>query len=273
MPALLTRTSTCPNSPYAVSTSASRASHRPTCAATGSARRPVCSRTSAAAFSQLSRSRLAMTTSAPAAARPSTISRPRPRLPPVTRATLPDEVDGRAGPARRRGHAAGTGIGPTTAAEPSACSSSAERPSSPVSADVGVLADLRHAVVDRARVAVHVQDRPGHRAPSPRTVPASVDERALAEVRVLDDVLRVVDRRGDDLVRVEVGEHLGRAGRAADPVADDAPAARRCWPSARRWWRTSGRPGAPGGPSPSNSRSAIVWLDAAIDSHWPSAAW
>jgi hypothetical protein len=23
----------------------------------------------------------------------------------------------------------------------------------------------------------------------------------------------------------------------------------------------------------SNSRSAIVWLDAAIDSHWPSAAW
>ena len=28
-----------------------------------------------------------------------------------------------------------------------------------------------------------------------------------------------------------------------------------------------------GRPIASNSRSAIVWFDAAIDSHWPSAAW
>ena len=62
-------------------------SQRPTWQATGSARRPVTARTSRASASHASSLRLAITTSAPARARPSTISRPRPREPPVTTAT------------------------------------------------------------------------------------------------------------------------------------------------------------------------------------------
>ena len=50
---------------------------------------PVVRTTSAAVSSQDSILRLAMTTSAPCRAKASTISRPRPRLPPVTKATLP----------------------------------------------------------------------------------------------------------------------------------------------------------------------------------------
>ena len=50
---------------------------------------PVVSATSVASFSQLSILRLTMTVSAPAFANASTISRPSPRLPPVTSATLP----------------------------------------------------------------------------------------------------------------------------------------------------------------------------------------
>ena len=55
--------------------------------AIGSARRPS-ARTSSATASQFSSLRLAITTSAPCSANASTISRPRPRLPPVTIATL-----------------------------------------------------------------------------------------------------------------------------------------------------------------------------------------
>src|SRR6185369_16900081 len=90
MPALLTRMSTVPNSSYAASVSASHWSQSPTLAATGNARRPNRSLTSPASFSQLSSLRLAMITSAPCSANASTISRPSPRLPPVTSATLPD---------------------------------------------------------------------------------------------------------------------------------------------------------------------------------------
>src|SRR5271168_3585991 len=56
--------------------------------ATGRARRPLAS-TSAATVAQASSLRLVMTTSAPASAKASTMDRPSPRLPPVTRATLP----------------------------------------------------------------------------------------------------------------------------------------------------------------------------------------
>jgi len=49
--------------------------------------RPVVDSTSSATASQLASLRLATTTSAPAVASPSTISRPSPRLPPVTTAT------------------------------------------------------------------------------------------------------------------------------------------------------------------------------------------
>src|ERR1700729_2382469 len=56
--------------------------------ATGRARRPLAS-TSAATAAQASSLRLVTTTSAPASAKASTMARPRPRLPPVTRATLP----------------------------------------------------------------------------------------------------------------------------------------------------------------------------------------
>ena len=41
IPALLTSTSTWPNSAYAASASPSSSAHRPTCTAYGSARRPV----------------------------------------------------------------------------------------------------------------------------------------------------------------------------------------------------------------------------------------
>src|SRR3954471_13062306 len=58
------------------------------CTATGNARRPVSWRTSSATASQASSLRLAITTSAPASANPSTIERPRPRLPPVISTTL-----------------------------------------------------------------------------------------------------------------------------------------------------------------------------------------
>src|SRR4051812_21905990 len=51
--------------------------------------RPVSASTSFASASQLSSLRLAITTSAPASANALTIDRPRPRLPPVTTATLP----------------------------------------------------------------------------------------------------------------------------------------------------------------------------------------
>ena len=54
-----------------------------------SARRPVVSRISPAVASQDSCLRLATTMSAPARAKPSAISRPKPRLPPVMRATRP----------------------------------------------------------------------------------------------------------------------------------------------------------------------------------------
>ena len=65
-------------------------SHRPTCAATGSARRPVSLSTTCGQL--LARVELAAGDHDVGAGRapvPSTISRPRPRLPPVTNATLP----------------------------------------------------------------------------------------------------------------------------------------------------------------------------------------
>ena len=89
MPALLTSTSTQPTSSYTASTRPSTSSHRPTWAAWAKARRPVDRRTSSASAAQASCLRLVMTTSAPARANAETISRPRPRLPPVTSATLP----------------------------------------------------------------------------------------------------------------------------------------------------------------------------------------
>src|SRR6266852_3047524 len=88
MPALFTSTSTLPKWAYAVSTSVPSCPQSPTWQARGSARRPSAS-TSRAVASQASSLRLAITMSAPARAKASTISRPRPRLPPVTRATLP----------------------------------------------------------------------------------------------------------------------------------------------------------------------------------------
>src|SRR5262245_13153887 len=89
IPALFTRTSIRPNSRYAASASASTCCQWPTWQATGSARRPVRRWTSPAVSRQDSSLRLAITTSAPAAAKASTMARPSPRLPPVTSATFP----------------------------------------------------------------------------------------------------------------------------------------------------------------------------------------
>src|SRR4051812_21308173 len=88
IPALFTNTSHLPKCSYTVSTSWLHSSQWPTCTATGNAVRPVSASTSLASASQLSSLRLAMTTSAPAAANPLIIDRPIPRLPPVTTATL-----------------------------------------------------------------------------------------------------------------------------------------------------------------------------------------
>ena len=268
MPALLTRTSTCPNSPYAVSTSSSRASQRPTCAATGRARRPVCSRTSAAVFAQLQvaagdhhvgagrgQAEHHLAAEAPAAA--------------GDQRDLAAEVDGGPGPAGRCGHA-GTGSGPTTAAAPSVFSSSGERPSSPVSAA---------SVCSRS---------PGRRCrPAPRSCPCSapdqarapsqhrageVDEGPLPEVRVLDDVLRVVDRRRDDLVRRR-GRRAPRPAAARRPTPTRSPAALVVRPSARRSWRTSGRRRGPGGPSPRTAAARWSGWTPRSTASSPSAAW
>src|SRR5438067_9293837 len=95
MPALLTSTSMRPKRACAASTSASMSCQRPTWQAWGIASRPDSDCTSRATASQASSLRLAMMTSAPARAKPSTIARPRPRLPPVTRATLPSSTGDR----------------------------------------------------------------------------------------------------------------------------------------------------------------------------------
>src|SRR3954447_16116519 len=88
-PALLTRTSSRPNSSRAASSSGSSSSQWPTWQPRPITRRPVSAAISAAAASQASALRLAIITSAPARARPRAISRPSPRLPPVTRAVRP----------------------------------------------------------------------------------------------------------------------------------------------------------------------------------------
>ena len=90
MPALLTRTSIVPK--LAVGGGRERLHLLPVADVAGdaaSARRPVSRLTSSAVASQLGSLRLATTTSAPAWAKARTIARPRPRLPPVTTATLP----------------------------------------------------------------------------------------------------------------------------------------------------------------------------------------
>ena len=65
--------------------------------ATGRARRLVAAAISSAAITQLSYLRLAITTSAPAAANPSATARPMPRLPPVITATFPVRSNSSAG--------------------------------------------------------------------------------------------------------------------------------------------------------------------------------
>src|SRR5271168_667774 len=84
--------------------------------ATGRARRPLAS-TSAATASQAFSLRLVTTTSAPASAKASTMERPSPRLPPVTRATLPASgpaggasVTTRTPSSKKRRHGVGDGL-------------------------------------------------------------------------------------------------------------------------------------------------------------------
>ncbi|SKT51071.1 Uncharacterised protein [Mycobacteroides abscessus subsp. abscessus] len=85
---MFTNTSTLPNSRYTVSTRWSHCSQELTLHATGSARRPCSASTWAANSLHESILRLAITTSAPCAAKARTIARPNPRLPPVTTTTL-----------------------------------------------------------------------------------------------------------------------------------------------------------------------------------------
>ena len=117
MPALFTSTSHRPYSEYTASTRLSQSSHRPTWQATGMARRPVAAAISPAAASQLSNFRLAITTSAPADARPSAMARPIPRLPPVMTATLP----------RRSKSSSGVCIAPLLTSTPT-CGETRSRP-------------------------------------------------------------------------------------------------------------------------------------------------
>jgi hypothetical protein len=84
---LLTSTSQRPKRSYTVSISRSQSAQRPAWNSTGSAVRPVAALISAAAAVQLPSLRLAITTSAPASAKPAAMARPMPRLPPVTTAT------------------------------------------------------------------------------------------------------------------------------------------------------------------------------------------
>jgi len=87
-PALLTRTSTCPNSLIAASTTAEASSGRARSAATVMARRPACSAIARVA-SRRSARRAASTRSAPASASALANATPRPEEAPVTIATLP----------------------------------------------------------------------------------------------------------------------------------------------------------------------------------------
>ncbi|MBT9166593.1 MAG: hypothetical protein DDT25_01284 [Chloroflexi bacterium] len=88
VPALFTRISIRPNSALTRSTRLFISSSRPTCAATARDFLPS-PFISSATFSRSGSFRLAITTSAPARASPRAAAFPIPRLPPVTRATLP----------------------------------------------------------------------------------------------------------------------------------------------------------------------------------------
>src|SRR6476660_3017312 len=87
MPALLIRTSTLPNRSYAAATKPSSSSQCPTCTWYGNAARPVAASISLVVSTHDSYLRLAMITSAPQCAAAKAISRPSPRLPPVTSTT------------------------------------------------------------------------------------------------------------------------------------------------------------------------------------------
>src|SRR4051794_26409152 len=89
MPALLTSTSTRPNSSYTDSTSGSSSRQWPTWQPNALARLPRL-RSPAATCSHASGLRLTMTTWAPALEYADAIARPSPRVAPVTRATRPD---------------------------------------------------------------------------------------------------------------------------------------------------------------------------------------
>src|SRR5437763_1215436 len=89
MPALLTSTSTRPNSSYTASTSGSSSCQWPTWQANAPARLPR-ARSPAATCSHASGLRLTIATSAPALEYADAIARPSPRVAPVTSATRPD---------------------------------------------------------------------------------------------------------------------------------------------------------------------------------------
>src|SRR5216683_3827162 len=159
MPALLTSTSTRPKPSYTASTRRSSSDQWPTWQAYASARRPVVLPTSCASSWEGSRWRATIATSAPAWAKPSTIARPSPRLPPVTSATLPSR--------RNRASAtlksALTELGHTDDVPRRQFRLFVLRQMQNFGEDLlGVLTDGWHADVRRARVAGHVRHRARH---------------------------------------------------------------------------------------------------------------
>ena len=117
-----------------------------------------------------------------------------------------------------------------------------------------------------------MQHRAGHDGGPEQRAAGQLDQRALGEVRVADDVPGVVDRRRHHLELIQDLQR-GGPGQARDPAADLAldrvvvRHPRHVGGEPRVVGLSSGRPIA------RNSRRAMTSLDAAIDSQPPSAAW